>query len=600
MSRIRRWVSTLQPAYLFALPVMLGAAAEFVLGQLTSPYSLRAPILLNLGSYVIAIAGTFLVLGAVYGLLYRSFANDVLRGVLLISIPVAAALGGGLMGWVRYVTGLDADSLLALRMLSTVAHVTTATILLWLAVSGVRLHYARLDALLTERDRLEVLRMQATQDLSALSERATEAVRSRILQDLVSLERFDARSLLSTLTNTIEDTIRPLSRQLESQSPPWIPPLPEARGSERINWRAAAIEGASPALLNPLGVLGILSLISLPMNLFRVGPAFAIQYALLTTLIAVPLYFGIRRAFIRIAGQARAVVRIMAFLGMCLLCGLAWGASTLVITWGTPQPFRFLWLCPVFTIFFAYMWGFAAAAQMQARSTESDLRTATDKLRWRIARKRELHRQQQRALAHAVHGEVQAALAAGILQLEMALQEGTATDQQVDEVRTRIIACVRELDLRNVRPSPLPVVVAKVQATWAGAVTLSMSVDPNLEDALHDDPQCLLTINDLVPELVFNSIKHGKAKDVRITLVRGDERTLTLSCQDDGVVFSEDATGGLGSRLLDDCAIQWSRERHGSSTVLMAVLPIAATQATWLGGSAAPSVDSPSLSGTAA
>jgi len=237
---------------------------------------------------------------------------------------------------------------------------------------------------------------------------------------------------------------------------------------------------------------------------------------------------------------------------------------------------------------------------MQARATESDLRTATDELRWRIARKRELHRQQQRALAHAVHGEVQAALAAGILQLEMALQEGTATDQQVDEVRTRIIACVRELDLRNVRPSPLPVVVAKVQATWAGAVTLSMSVDPNLEDALHDDPQCLLTINDLVPELVFNSIKHGKAKDVRITLVRGDERTLTLSCQDDGVVFSEDATGGLGSRLLDDCAIQWSRERHGSSTVLMAVLPIAATQATWLGGSAAPSVDSPSLSGTAA
>lgn len=580
MSRIRRWVSTLQPAYLFALPVMLGATAEFVLGQLTSPYSLRAPILLNLGSYVIAVAGAFLVLGAVYGLLHRILANDVLRVVLLISIPVVAALGGALLGWVRYVTGLDADPLMALRVLSTVAHVTTATILLWLAVSGVRLHYARLDALISERDRLEVLRLQATQDLFALSEQATEAVRSRILQDLVSLERLDARRVLTALTSTIEDTIRPLSRQLESESPPWTPPEPESRGSERINWRAAAIEGASPALLNPIGVLGILVLISLPMNVFRVGPVFAIQFALLTFLIAVPVYFGIRSLFIRIVGQARGAGRVLAFVGMCLVGGLVWGAVTLPLTSPTPAPLRFLWLCPVFTLLFAYMWGFASAAQMQARNSESDLRTATDELRWRIARKRELHRQQQRALAHAVHGEVQAALAAGILQLERALQEGTATDQQVDEVRTRIVACVRELDLRNVCPSPLPLVVAKVQATWGGAVTLSMSVEPCLEAALNDDPQCLMTMNDLVPELVFNSIKHGNAKDVRITLSPAGERTLTLTCQDDGVLFNLDATGGLGSRLLDDCAIEWSRERHGSSTVLTALLPRDAVELT--------------------
>ena len=125
-------------------------------------------------------------------------------------------------------------------------------------------------------------------------------------------------------------------------------------------------------------------------------------------------------------------------------------------------------------------------------------------------------------------------------------------------------------------------------------------MEPSLEAALHDDLQCLMTINDLVPELVFNSIKHGRARDVRVTLATAGERTLTLTCQDDGVLFSEHATGGLGSRLLDDCAIEWSRERHGGSTVLIAVLPIASNHATWLGESAAPSVDSPSLSGTAA
>lgn len=353
MSRIRRWVSTLQPGCLFTAPVMLGVAAEFSLVQLTSPYSVRAPLLLNVATYLSAVIVTFLVLGAVFGLLRANLSSGAIRIALLIATPIAAAVGGGLMGWLRHVTGLDSELLLALRVLSTVVHVAPAIILLWLAVSGVRLHYSRLEALLAERDRLELLGNQAHQDLSALSEQATEVVRSRILQDLVSLERLDARSVLSALTATIEDTIRPLSRHLESQSTTWNPPEPQPRGSERINWRAAAIEGASPALLNPIGVLGILSLAALPMNLFRVGPVFAIQFALLTILVAVPLSFGFRRLFTRMVGQAQGARRILAFVGMCLLSGLAWGACTLPMTAGGPQPLRFLWLCPIFTLIFA-------------------------------------------------------------------------------------------------------------------------------------------------------------------------------------------------------------------------------------------------------
>lgn len=574
MSRLQGWVSTLQPQYLITLPVLLGVSAAFVLGQSSSLYSLRGPIVLNIALYLLAVATTFVMLGAVFGLLHTRVSNTALRVTLIVTTPIGAALGGAVMGWARYATGLDPELLIALRVFSTVVNVSAATILMWLAVSGVRLHYQRLDALMAERDRLEALRLQASNDLATLNTQATEAVRSRILQALTALASLDAQGVLSALTATIEDTIRPLSRQLEAQSAPWTPPIPLARGSARINWRAAAIVGASPALLNPPGVLILLSLMSVPMNFFRVGPLFAIQFILLTLLIALPLFIATRWLFMRIAGKAQGVTRLLAFVGMCLMCGIGWGVLTLPLTAGTPLPLRFLLICPAFTLIFAYIWGFAAAAQLQARSTEEALLATTEELRWRIARKRELHRQQQRALSHAVHGQVQAALAAGILQLDAALRSNQVTDVLVHEVRARIVDCVRELDLRYVQPSALSDVATKVQVTWTGAVQLSVVLDQGVDAALQADPQCLRALNDLLPELVFNSIKHGRASQVRIDLGFASDRTIRLICEDDGATVAEEAVAGLGSRLLDDCSVEWSRRRCGGSTVLEAILPI--------------------------
>lgn len=575
MSRIRKLFHTLQPVDLFSRLVVIGVVLEFGLGQLLSPYGSSGHRLSDLVSYTMTVLVTFALIAVLYLLLHRHLSKSKLCASLLIALPISSLISGALMGWFRELSGLDPTPVIALRSISTMGHVTIATLLLWLAASGISQHYQRLDKLIAERDRLESLKRYAKQEVESLNPEATEAIRAKILADLGPLKMLDARNMISSLVVTIENTIRPLSRQLESEAPTWIPPEPQYRERARINWRAAAVDGTAVKLLSPVYLLTILSLIATPMNALRVGPGFAIKFILVTFLFALPIIIGIRWLFLRIAGEHKGVSRFLFFLLLHLICGLAWGGVTLIVTLDTPKPLRFLTLCPAFTLAFGFIWGFTVAAQQRASAMELALKRATDDLRWTIARKRELHRQQRRALAHALHGRVQAALAAGVLDLERNLKIGDVPEEVLDAIRARILDCVQELNLRDITPLEIDVIWEKVQATWTGAVDLLLSIDPSLESALKRDLQALATLNDVIPEVVFNSIKHGKATEIRIALSFEDTRTFSLVVEDNGSAPSSEMKAGLGSSLLDTCAINWSLAHRDDRTSTTLLLPIA-------------------------
>lgn len=581
MKGLRGLVAMLQPAALFAPPVILGVMLEFGLGLLASPYNAQGgqlPLKSLLNFLGVGIAFAFL--GIVY-LAMRRLANDAFqRIVLLVCLPFGALLGGIFLGWARLTLGLDARSLLPLWMGSMLFHVTAVTVLLWLAVSGTRLHYERLDALTRDRDRLHALDLQAQQSLADLNVEATEAVRARILDGLRLADTGDPHRTVPTLTSTLEEIVRPLSRQLESQTQDWSPPAPLPPVPGRIDWKAAALDGLDPRLMSPFWTIAILNLLAAPMNLARSGVPMAVEFVLVSFCFAWPLFTLLRKAAIGIVGNARGSRRITTFIALCILCGLVIAAGLLPFTLGHPAPLRFVSLGPLFTLVVTFVWGFAVAAQHQARATEAALLTATVDLQWHIARSRELHRQRQRALAHAVHGQVQAALAAGILEIAAAVNADTITDDQVRDVHRRVIACVEELDLRNAKPSPLNVLLRKTQATWAGLAHMDMDVDPMLAALVIKDSQCLMTINDLIPELTFNSIKHGKATEIHITITRIDDRTVRLAVTDNGQSLTENASTGIGSRLLHESSITWHRTRMGQSTVTTADLPFAPTSMT--------------------
>lgn len=571
---LRRLLRTLRPGDLFSLPVVIGTMLEFGLGQLASPYNMSDRVLLTALLQFLAVLVAFAFLYALYLALRGRVREEAERGILLVCIPLGAVLGGWFLGWARLSAGLDGTPLVPLRVATTVMHVTAVTVLLWLAVSGIRLHYQRLGDLVAERDRLNALDLRARHSLAELDEEATELVRWRILEGLRPPIPGDAKSTLMALTSTLDDIVRPLSRQLESQSEQWVAPSSIPTTPQRIDWRAAALNGMDPQLMSPLWIIVILNLLGAPMNFGRSGPIFGLEFIIVTVVAALPLYAVIRRAVLWQAGDAQGRSRITRFVAACVLSGLALAAVMLPFTVGGPQPFRFLYLAPIFTLLTAFVWGFAVAAQRQASDAEAALRDATLELQWHIARSREIHRQRRRALAHAVHGQVQAALAAATLEIAGAVNSNTVSDSRVVAIHRRAVDCVERLDLRHEQPLDLETLIAKVAATWAGLAHLSLTVDPGLARVLSMDSNCLITLNDVIPELAFNSIKHGVATDIRMTITSLSARTVSLEVADNGQFLADEATHGMGSRLLDESSIAWHRVRQGESTVTTATFTL--------------------------
>jgi two-component sensor histidine kinase len=81
-------------------------------------------------------------------------------------------------------------------------------------------------------------------------------------------------------------------------------------------------------------------------------------------------------------------------------------------------------------------------------------------------------------------------------------------------------------------------------------------------------------VNDLIPELVFNSVRHGSARGIDVQLEIADFRTLSLTVIDDGTGVPDMTRHGLGSSLLDEASITWSRTRLDARTTTTCLLPI--------------------------
>lgn len=108
----------------------------------------------------------------------------------------------------------------------------------------------------------------------------------------------------------------------------------------------------------------------------------------------------------------------------------------------------------------------------------------------------------------------------------------------------------------------------------AGVADITFDIEPELEKIVNHDIFCLTTINDLLPELCFNSINHGKAQRIEISVVKVQDRVIELVAVDNGASELVELRQGMGTRLLDECAMRWSRSRADGHTIIRITLPV--------------------------
>lgn len=496
--------------------------------------------------------------------------------LLLASVVIGAAVRGIAMGILFVATGVSDSPEFVFRVVASISHLALITVLLWMLVSEVRGLHAMRRHLIAEREQLLELHEVAQRDLEQFNDRAIEEVRRSIFDSLGGLQIASSAELRERLRTTIDDVVRPLSHDLAASPSTWTPPTLriEAIG---VDWPLAVRQGLDPSRIHPVLVPVLLVWIGIPIHLFQFGPRLTAGLVA-TLLVTIPAFWLARKVAIHLTVGRGTGTKSIAFVIAALLGGLVLGLATVPYMQYQAQPFLFVVVAPLLTLLLSGPLAIAEAARDQDQQLESVLRTTTEDLRWALARARERHRQHEGALARALHGRLQASLAAAFLRLDRAIAQGEEDEALVRTLQTDVLQSVSELDAINSPPDPIEKVIELTQSNWSDSAHLHFSLDQAARNALTGDPLCARSVNELIPELIFNSIRHGGAVSIEIGLEFADDRTLRLSVVDDGVNDLVTSRYGLGSALLDEASISWTRTRDRAHTRTTCLLPVLTRQ----------------------
>jgi signal transduction histidine kinase len=179
-------------------------------------------------------------------------------------------------------------------------------------------------------------------------------------------------------------------------------------------------------------------------------------------------------------------------------------------------------------------------------------------------------------LGRYLHGSVQAALTSTALQIETSVAKGVDSADIVASVSPKLRELIADLERRSdATPEPVDVtaVLGQITTVWSRVATIDCEVDALAQRACSEDPDAAEKVVEIAREAITNSIRHGRAGSVHVTVARSNDGSIVITVRDDGSAGS--GTAGFGSAMLDDLCLEWSRTRE-QGTVLMCRMATAA------------------------
>jgi hypothetical protein len=164
-----------------------------------------------------------------------------------------------------------------------------------------------------------------------------------------------------------------------------------------------------------------------------------------------------------------------------------------------------------------------------------------------------------RELARHLHGTVQADLYAASLRLSAGLDAGAAGSWgSVANGEDLALLLTRQFpgEQEGAEPTVGPHLTRFV-SQWQGIIDVHVEVPTEAAKADVGSRVCR-DVMALLTEVVHDALHHGAASSMAVA-VGIDEVAVRVTTEDDGLPITDASNPGLGSALLDHCAIGWSR-----------------------------------------
>lgn len=426
---------------------------------------------------------------------------------------------------------------------------------------------SRRQKLASDNARLAELLTSTSEKAKAEHQRMIDSVTGQLLRFVREIEKSKPTDVIENLRNGITRIVRPLTVEVHDQ--PVIQPLPTSHNVNfSIRQLLSSIVYVRPLepIFMPLAVVWI----GLPYVINNFGFATMPTFIALTVLVAVVVY-GVF-TFLLERAKASATLTWGLMLASAIFTAIAeTQAISFVIHTSdrTPKLFEVLFF---FNILLVLMFGATASVIHMLTEVETELLSTQRQLSWAVARETEVQRQQSHNLAVALHGPVQSTVGASIIRLENAALKGQISQDLIAEVSLLIYESLEQLQESGPQVN-FGQVCEDLATTWAGICEFELDWTPQAIARLQKDPITSKLAGEIVPELCFNSIKHGSATKIAIRFAAPATRTFTVLIDDNGTEFQEGPSRGLGLRHLYDSALQVKRSYNDGVNRVSIILP---------------------------
>jgi hypothetical protein len=248
------------------------------------------------------------------------------------------------------------------------------------------------------------------------------------------------------------------------------------------------------------------------------------------------------------------------------------GLINALITLKTADPTFALRAGVIVVPLFGWFIALGGAAQQETARIETEITEKIDQLTWLKARLNLINWFEQGELARVLHGPVQSAISKGVIRLKEA-DEGWSK-QVLTEVKNDIEQAL-STDSRWAESSrPFEDLVRDLSLTWGTLCKIDVAISPKGGVALTTDKAAGALAWDVIHDACNNAVQHGKANWVSVRVGDPQAAAVEIEVLDNGSEYSLSAIPGLGSNIMDSCAISWDRQRQEHQTKLRATLPI--------------------------
>jgi len=212
------------------------------------------------------------------------------------------------------------------------------------------------------------------------------------------------------------------------------------------------------------------------------------------------------------------------------------------------------------TVFVGLIYGFAnlgyTILTSQRTSLIAELTSTIESLESTISLLSQKEWIARRQVGYVMHGSLQSALNAAVLQLGAT---NDPTPELIESVRGDIATALARVGYDSGQSYSFEQAQQEISKIWAGTVETKWQVEPQALEALRKNLATSECLAEVLREAVSNASKHGQATTVEIT-VNIEDSVISIQAKDNGKSDNTGKTQGLGTELLDDVCSSWSLE----------------------------------------